>query len=180
MTRPPGRDPSPLATLVSYPKSGRTWLRYVFHLAAADVQFTHAGSGTTSRYLGRRFSGVDRGELRGSRTIVMHRNPLDTAVSFYFQVHRKDLPRGSFRYYKRWIPYALTQRLPPRAMEDFVLHPGFGVAKICAFNRAWIDALHGDPDTLVLNYEEARRNARTVFGQLFEFLGAVSGQAPNT
>jgi hypothetical protein len=33
---------------VSYPKSGRTWLRYVLDLVGCKVKFTHAGHGTAN------------------------------------------------------------------------------------------------------------------------------------
>lgn len=161
----------PVATFVSHPKAGRTWLRYVFHLLELEVHFTHAGSGTTSRYLGRPFAGVDRGEIRGARVVFMHRNPIDTAVSFYFQVQRKDLPYRSFRWFKRWLPYTLAHRMPPHRIDDFVLHPGLGVPKICAFDRAWMDALQEDPNALVLTYEEAREHTVDTFTRLFAFLG---------
>lgn len=163
---------APVATFVSHPKAGRTWLRFVFHLVGLDVHFTHAGSGSTSRYLGRAFDGVDRDEIRGSRVVFMHRNPIDTAVSFYFQVQRKDLPYHSFRWFKRWLPYTLAHRMPPHRIDDFVLHPGLGVPKVCAFDRAWIDALRDDPQALVLTYEDARKDTEAVFARLFAFLGA--------
>jgi len=156
---------------VSHPKSGRTWLRYVFHLVGLEAHFTHAGSGTTSRELGRRFEGADLGLVEGRSTVFMHRNPIDTAVSFYFQVLRKDMPAGSLRWWKRWIPFKLSGRMPDRDIEDFVLHEGLGVPKICAFNRGWLDALEGRDDTVVLTYEHARRDPVEAFSTLFESHG---------
>ena len=75
---------------VSYPKSGRTWIRYIFALVNLDVEFTHAGFGTREiKQIGTEFNGVKKSVL-GRRNIFMYRNPLDTAVSLYFQIHRTD------------------------------------------------------------------------------------------
>ena len=163
-TSPGPETPRPL--FVSYPKSGRTWLRYVLHLAGHEVEFTHAGSGTTSKSIGRCFRGVDHDLIDGRRVLFMHRNPIDTAVSFYFQVTRKDLPAGSLRWWRRWLPYKLSGRMPDRDINAFVLHEGYGVPKICAFNRAWLDTLATHPDAVTLEYEEARREPVVAFARL--------------
>lgn len=168
----PRSDPGrPALTFVSHPKSGRTWMRYVLHLVGVRTHFTHAGAGSTSGSLGRRFEGVDPELLERERIVFMHRNPIDTAVSFYFQIHRKDLPPWSLRFFKRWLPYTWARRMPPRDIEDFVLHPGVGVPKIVAYNRAWIDALAERDDALVLSYEEARTSTHSVFRRLLGFAG---------
>ncbi len=166
MTAQDSTSPHP-PIFVSHPKSGRTWLRYVFHLVGLDAHFTHAGSGTTSRELGRRFEGADLGLVEGRSTVFMHRNPIDTAVSFYFQVLRKDMPAGSLRWWKRWIPFKLSGRMPDRDIEDFVLHEGLGVPKVCAFNRGWLDALAEHDQATVLTYEDARRDPVAAFSELF-------------
>ena len=63
---------TPDIAFISFPKSGRTWMRYVFHLVGCPVTFTHAGHGTSQREMGEPFSGVDTSELR-SKNIFLHR-----------------------------------------------------------------------------------------------------------
>lgn len=142
------------ALLVSYPKSGRTWLRYLFRLAAVDCYLTHAGFGSSPRNpnFGRPFGSVTGfGEI--DRAILLIRNPIDTAVSLYFQIHSRELQGLANRLLYLPGP-ALTGRLPPRELVDFLRHPGFGVRKVCAFNRAWMDAVENDPRFVVVGYEE--------------------------
>jgi hypothetical protein len=66
---------------VSYPKSGRTWIRYIFHLVGRQVRFTHAGQGTSNpSEIGTKFKRV-RGSVLQDKNMFMYRNALDTAVS---------------------------------------------------------------------------------------------------
>lgn len=139
--------------LISYPKSGRTWLRYLFRVADVDCRMSHAGYGSNPRSprFGRPFGGVtDTTEI--GRGVLLIRNPIDTAVSLYFQIHMRELHSLANRL--GYLPrLALGGRLPPRELANFLDHPGFGVRKVCAFNRAWIDAVGSDPRFIVMQYE---------------------------
>jgi len=156
---------------ISYPKSGRTWIRYFLNLRGIELEFSHAGTGSGDKNLGRRVKQFDTSKALGHRIIFMHRNPIDTAISLYFQVHKKDFRSGSRRYIRSWPGYALQRRLPPRGLERFLEHPGYGVEKVSRFNAAWLAALESHPDCLVFSYEEARRNEEETFSQLLNFLG---------
>lgn len=160
------------AVLISYPKSGRTWLRYVFHLAGVPMKFTHAGHGTAALdELGHPFIRVKK-RVIGRRNIVLHRNVLDTCVSFYFQIHKTDFDKNSNDYAAKHHMLATADLLPPENIVEFVDHPVWGVQNICKFNRAWIDYASGRSNFKVVSYEQIRNNPREYLGQLLEFAGA--------
>lgn len=155
--------------LVSYPKSGRTWLMFALAEFGIDAMFTHAGSGTNWREIGRPAPGVPADMLR-LPLIFLHRNPIDTAVSMFYQVTRRDLRQGTGRFFRMYLPLRLRGALPPSEIDAFVLHPLYGVEKTCAFNRAWLDHLSGRGDCLVLSYEEMRADPAAGFQRLLDFL----------
>lgn len=170
-------DRESLPVFLSYPKSGRTWVRYALDLAGIDLHFSHAGTGSRSHALGRPFRGVDPNKYAGRRIVFMHRNPIDTTVSLYFQIHRRELIKGSWKYLRRYPLYALTGRWPPRDIADFCMHPGYGVEKTCLFNRAWLNHLSGNPDALVLSYEDLVAEGESTFARLLTFLDQSPARA---
>ena len=186
MTKPNGskRDGDfPIASstvrlLVSFPKSGRTWLRFALSLAKIDVEVSHAGGALGKKVIGKPYREIPAA-LRDRSVVLLHRNPIDTAVSFYYQTTRRAFPRGSWRWFSEWLPLALRGRLPPRDIDAFVLSPLYGVRKICAFNRIWLDHVRAREDCLVLNYEEMRADSAAGFQRLLDFWGenSVSGAA---
>jgi hypothetical protein len=128
------------AVFISYPKSGRTWFRYLLGLAKLDVTFAHGRKGQVPLLT----------TAAGRTGIFLHRNPIDTAVSHFFFLNRYKLRWGTWRHLK-----ALAQgRLPPRDLVAFLDHPAFGVAGICRYNRLWLDHLRGRPEFLVVTYED--------------------------
>lgn len=155
---------------ISFPKSGRTWVKAVLKRAGAPVPFTHAGHGSRKQELGRPFEAIAP-EFTGRRVLFLHRNPIDTAVSFYHQVNSKDFAPGTLKYWQRLLPLWLEGRLPPRSIDAFVLHPNYGVEKICRFNRAWLDHLATRPDALAVTYEELRADPVAGFGRILAWLG---------
>lgn len=173
----PDHMKTPLRTdgrvIVSYPKSGRTWVRFALAENGVDAMFTHAGYGTRRQEIGRPFRGVQE-EAAGIPVVFLHRNPIDTAVSMFYQVNRKDLRKGSGRYYRMFLPLLLRGALPPDNVDAFALHPLYGVEKVCRYNRAWLDHLDGRSDCLVLSYEELSANPAEGFQKLLSFFGETN------
>jgi hypothetical protein len=158
--------------LISYPKSGRTWLRYVFHLLGLDVELTHAGYGTGgARNIGKPFRHLKK-RVMGRRNIFLYRNALDTCVSLYFQVHRTDLISGSYEYPKKYRKLARADCLPPQDMDEFALHPIWGLENVCKFNAAWLAYLEGRPCSMAFSYEHLREDPETHLAALLDFIEA--------
>lgn len=141
--------------LVSFPKSGRTWIDFALSTSGLDIMLTHAGCSTNRREIGRPFAGV-LPTLARLPLVFLHRDPIDTAVSLFHHVTHRDLRRGSARYWRMFLPLMMRQALLPRSIDAFVLHPTHGIDKICRFNRAWLDHLQGRDDCLILTYEGMR------------------------
>jgi hypothetical protein len=106
--------------------------------------------------------------------VFLYRDPIDTAVSMFYQVTRRDLPKGSGRWYRMYLPLLLRGALPPQEINSFVRNPLYGVEKVCVFNRAWLNHLAGRTDCLALRYEDMRANPAGGFQKLLDFWGETA------
>jgi hypothetical protein len=163
------KRPAP-ACFISYPKSGRTWVRHVLRLAGAEVKFTHAGHGTAKlKDIGNEYVGVKESMLR-EKNIFLHRNALDTAVSLYFQIHRTELSDSNAKHQEIFDKLNGLGRLPPTDINDFVLHKIWGCEQICKFNRGWCEHLNNKSNIIVITYEDIKNAPELWFTILLNFL----------
>lgn len=160
---------------ISFPKAGRTWARAVLRKSGAPLVFTHAGNGSRGRELGLPFARVPEA-YRARPVLFLHRNPIDTAVSFFFQVTKKDFAAGTFKYYQRYPRLWWRGLLPPLDIDAFVLHPTYGMEKICRFNRGWLDHLAGRTDCRVVTYEALRADPVPAFTAILDWLGRPTSE----
>lgn len=156
--------------LVSYPKSGRTWLLYALSTAGIDVTVSHAGASTNRRQIGRRYGGIPAA-LGDVPLMFLHRNPIDTAVSMYYQVHKRDLRRWTGRWIRMFPQLVVRSGLPPKDINSFVCDPVWGAENVCRYNRTWLDHLAQRTDCLVLTYEEMRQDPGQGFQRILDYLG---------
>src|SRR5262245_57338285 len=104
--------------IVSYPNSGRTWLRVMLADLNAYPRFTHAQSKFVLA-LPASAIGEDMERYTHRRILFLIRDPKDTVSSNYHHVTKAD---------KRW----------QGDFKTFLRHPNYGFERILAFNRAWI------------------------------------------
>jgi Sulfotransferase domain len=175
------------SVIISFGKSGRTWLRVLisryfahkhglgdglimefdeFHRrnpAIPALFFTH------DNYL-KDYLGHDRKfELYGkSRVVLMVRDPRDTAVSQYFQWKTRITPRKK-----------LINNYPPAGTElhDFITGEAAGIPKIIEFMNAWARDLEKFPDILVVKYEDLRAETKSELMRILTYLGHVPTDA---
>lgn len=138
------------ALVVSFPKSGRTWLRVMLDAAGVDAAYTHLGWG----HQGARPPSELGIELdpRFSRTVALFRDPRDTAVSGYYQA---------------------TQRLKnyQGPIAAFIREPGHGIEKVMAFNLGLASLCCGRTDCLMLTYEQLLADTAGELRRVATFLG---------
>jgi hypothetical protein len=167
--------------IVSFPKSGRTWLRMLigralcarYGLPEAQVLetfaltraaglpptvFSHDGTSNTE---GRPLSRLDRTKAayRGKKVLLLCRDPRDTLISCYFEATKR-------------------KRVYDGTLSEFLRDPRYGIEKIVAFYETWSDA-RGVPEALlVVSYEELHADPGKVLRETLAFLGA--GDVPET
>jgi len=142
--------------VVSFPKSGRTWLRVMLDECNIRLLYTHAGAEhKTSVHFGE-LNTLEAESL--GRIVFLYRDPRDTAVSGYYQVARR---LGGY----------------PGTISDFIRDPRHGVAKILHYNAMWLDLAKTRPHVLVIRYEDMQADASAVLSRVVEFLGRAAERA---
>ena len=167
--------------LMSWGKSGRTWLRVMLsraytlkggfdaselldfdNLKKRDaslpaVFFTH------NNYL-RDYTGNQRSKrhFRGKRVVLLVRDPRDVAVSQFFQWQYRMRPNKKF-----------INDYPPHGASidawDFVLDKEAGVPRIVDYFNGWASAMPELKDVLVVRYEDMRRQPAEVLAKILAF-----------
>lgn len=167
--------------VISFPKSGRTWLRVMMAAAEAETRGLPAKA-VVSEWLSSEAPAV------GNRTVLfthalsapahepehavelylsyvadkhrlfLVRDPRDVVVSHYFQVARRARPQSGYE---------------PGEIGDFVRDPARGIDRVLAFYRACDAALQqGSGPSLVLAYEDLHSDPATGLRAAMEFFGA--------
>ena len=164
----------PKIHIVSYPKSGRTWLRLLISRYLVDcvsegcqdiekfnvlcrrsglpeIVFTHAGSDLIYRRTLRNSSGLPKVFKRG-KVLFLTRNVEDTLVSAFYQAkYRKGLFQGEF--------------------SEFIRDDAFGLKRILRFHAFW-SAHHGQCGEFhTISYEQLHEDTYTVLSEVLKFLG---------
>ncbi len=168
--------------IVSFGKSGRTWVRVLVwrylskkHGYASDSisgfdEFRDRRPGvpvlyfTHDNYL-KDFLGHDRkAEVYGALpTVLLVRDPRDTAVSQFFQWKHRMVAR------KKVInDYPLAD---DTSLHDFITGGQAGLPKIIAFMNDWAEAAQKMQKFLVVRYEDLRADTRTELRRVLEFFG---------
>jgi hypothetical protein len=160
---------------ISYPRSGRTWLRALVGKALVDhcrlpeemlldmpavtrsaglpvAAFDHGGSGLRR---GSRWQDLptDRSFYRGKRVLLIGRDVRDNLVSAYFQATRRisvfDGP-----------------------ISAFIRHDAYGIEKILAFYAIWHANRHVPAAFDFVRYEDLHRDTAGTLVRVLAFLGA--------
>jgi hypothetical protein len=169
--------------LMSWGKSGRTWLRVMLsraytlkggldaselldfdNLRAKDpslpaVFFTH--NNYIKDYTGNFES---KAHFQGKRIVLLVRDPRDVAVSQFFQWQYRMRPNKKF-----------INDYPPHGADidvwDFVQDVDAGVPKIVDYFNGWARAIPELKDVLVVRYEDMRAEPGKVLARILEFTG---------
>jgi Sulfotransferase domain len=135
---------------ISFPKSGRSWLRYAFALAGItdQIRFHHDGfeyNNGARPPLDFDFAARLRRIGQVDRIIYLHRDPRDVMVSLFHQV------TGRF---KDFFGYQ-------ESISSFIRDPYFGARNLAEFQRQW-DEIAAQGRVLRITYEECHAHFDTV------------------
>jgi len=140
--------------LVSFPKSGRTWLRRLLDGLEIEMDRSHAGSSHTEALLFEELGTQVVDEY--DQILLLIRDPRDTAVSGYHWARTDVEPRYT------------------GSLGDFIRDPRHGVEKIARFNLMWSNL---DCRNLgLMTYEDLRTDTLGCLKQVVEFLGASASE----
>ena len=171
--------------LMSWGKSGRTWLRVMLsrayqlkanldasklldfdNLKHLDPQlpavfFTH------NNYL-RDYTGnhESKSHFQGKRIVLLVRDPRDVAVSQFFQWQYRMRPNKKF-----------INDYPPHGAAidvwDFVLDEDAGVPRIVDYFNGWAQAIPQLRDVLIVRYEDMRADPGVALAKILAFTGTA-------
>jgi hypothetical protein len=137
--------------IVSYPNSGRTWLRVMLADLDAYPRFTHAQS-KFALALPAAEIGARMQRYTHRRVLFLIRDPKDTVCSNYYHVTKAD---------KRW----------QGDFKTFLRHPNFGFERILAFNLAWTGAHSSFHRGFhIESYEDMCANTADALARIVDFL----------
>jgi hypothetical protein len=169
--------------LMSWGKSGRTWLRVMLsraytlkggidaselldfdNLKARDpslpaVFFTH------NNYL-KDYTGnwESKSHFQGKKIVLLVRDPRDVAVSQFFQWQYRMRPNKKF-----------INDYPPHGADisawEFVMDKDAGAPRIVDYFNGWARAIPELKDVLVVRYEDMRADPGEVLARILEFTG---------
>lgn len=171
----------PSTLVVSYPKSGRTWLRVMLGYLYCDalglpidqtsvfkiffqldntplprIGFTHAGTGTYKHQIiaSVPFTALNNKipfEFACNKVIFLVRDPKDILVSLYFHTVYRD-------------------QIYAGDISDFVHDERFGIEKILRFYHIWHNFKWVPLDFMVISYEEMHQDVISVLHRIIDFV----------
>lgn len=161
--------------VVSFPKTGRTWLRMLVGKALCarhgldealifkPVDLTRAAGIPTAIFTHDRAIPVeetefeafnpDKSKYRGKRVVFLIRDPRDVAVSLYFHLTRR-APRFN------------------GTLSEFVRDEDFGVRRAMAFYKAWHESRAVPEAFLPIRYEAMVADPASALSACLDFMGA--------
>jgi hypothetical protein len=178
--------------IIGHPKSGNTWLKVMLSRLYQVRHGLPASLIVTSDELARRHPGIPRitatnghysyegavGEalgagapdspLRHKPILLLARNPLDIAVSWYFQFTRRQSAHK-----QELINHAIAHPIDRRTigMWDFVRHSDIGLPSLIDYLNRWERNLAGLERGLMLRYEDLRAEPAQALRRVTALLG---------
>ena len=175
--------------LVSWGKSGRTWLRVMlsrfyethFRLPRHEllgfdnlhrrdariprVFFTHGNY--LRDYTGHGYD--TKVDFHGKKVVLLVRDPRDVAVSQYFQWKFRMRPHKKF-----------INDYPPHGTDmpifDFMMTEACGLPRVISYFNGWINGIPGVGNVLIVRYEDMRKDPGSVLAKILEFTGTPGSE----
>lgn len=138
------------AVVISYPKSGRTWLRVMLNDLNILPGYEHDGS---QNDLNMSYWELpeDKAGYTNHRIIFLARDPRDTVVSSYFQMTKRHKEYNG-------------------SISEFIRDDRYGIKKILKFHSIWDQNRHIPVDFKLIKYEDLHAAPFSVMKELLGFL----------
>ncbi len=168
------------ASIISYPKSGRTWLRMMMTRAIQKEYDLPLTTNLTLTQFYRLRPGIplveishdddphyktpdeletDKAQYRNQKVLLLVRDPRDAIVSIYFQyTRRKDKIHAGDPEYQG-------------SLQDFLDYERGSLATLLRFYQIWQKNQKVPKAMLLLSYEELHQNPLASLRRAFDFLG---------
>lgn len=158
--------------VISYPKCGRTWLRFMydryiqefFNFPGQNIfdmeeqltyyystNWTHIGCAPSERKMWHQVGAIDPNVFNNRTCVVMMRNIPDTLVSLYYHSQ-----------FRSEVQYK-------GSISDFIRDPMLGVLKICAYYEV-VNNFLDLQDVIKIRYEALHKNPKSVLTGLLKKL----------
>lgn len=151
---------------ISYPKSGRTWLRMILNTLNIDLEYSHLDTGADRKSWGKRFDELEFPHIQREKIVFLHRDPRDVVVSMFYEFTKRQLPMLDSEQRNK---YEVRGLIPPANLPEFVRSPRFGIEKVIVFNIACKNNLKA----FVLTYEKMMSSPVESISPLLEYLGTT-------
>lgn len=148
---------------ISYPKSGRTWLRMILNSLGIDMEYSHIDTGADRKSWGKRFDELDVPSVTREKIVFLHRDPRDVVVSMFYEFTKRQLPILDL---EQRAKYEARGLIPPLTLSEFVRSPRFGIEKTIIFNSRCKEKLNA----YVLSYEDLSTNPVEQVSKLIQYL----------
>ena len=168
---------------VSYPKCGRTWLRFMLQ------QYLELCGSNTQQFKDKFYLGLPGGQIikfehdQGSWVLAPLRiDRLSFNVSKY--IERKVIfmardPRDVL--VSSWYHLKFRERTYRGSLSEFIRDDLVGIHKVVSFMNMWLENSHIPDDFFLITYEQLHSDPLTSFHRLLDFIGiAVSYSALQT
>jgi hypothetical protein len=136
---------------ISYPKSGRTWLRMMLRSLGVNLEYSHLDTGADRKSWGKGYLEIKVPKAPDGKIVFLHRDPRDTVVSMFYEIIKRQLPIRKLEEYKKYESKGL---IPPMGLSEFVRSPRFGIEKTIVFNMLCKEHLNAH----LLTYEKITSN----------------------
>ena len=137
--------------VISYPKSGRTWLRVMLNDLNIIPTYEHDGSQNGLGLSWQELS-EDKSRYQQNRIVFMVRDPRDTVVSAYFQMTKRHQDYDG-------------------SLSEFIRDDRYGIRKILRFHEIWYKNRDVPADFMVVKYEDLHSAPLDTMKALLDFLG---------
>jgi hypothetical protein len=136
--------------VISFPKTGKTWLRVMLDRLHISPAYSHDGTSHTEQ---RSYKDLvrDKSRYRNKKIIFLVRDPRDTVVSGYFQSVKRI-------------------RAFDGTISDFIRDERHGIKKILTFHHIWFNNKHHPEGFHTVKYEDMHEDCLDVLKKVTDFM----------